>query len=298
MALNKESGAKISLVSSMVIFGTIGIFRTWIPLPSGTVALARASIGLVFLLIFMAVKRHKPSFSSIKKHLPALFVSGVLLGFNWILLFEGYEYTSVAAATLCYYMAPIFIILASPFVLKERLSVRKTLCVVAALVGMVLVSGVLQTGLSISELKGVLFALAAALMYAGIMLTNKKTCDVPSYDRTAVQLAFAAVVMVPYVIIADKPASLTFDTKTVLLLLTVGIIHTGIAYVLYFGSMNGLKAQTIALLSYLDPVLAVILSAVLLRENVAVSVWVGAVLIIGAAVVAESGAGKNKAKQQ
>ncbi len=296
MSKDKTAQSRLSLILSMLIFGTIGVFRTWIPLPSGTVALARAAIGLAFLLVFLAVRRQKPSFSAIKKHLPALFVSGALLGFNWICLFEGYEYTSVAAATLCYYMAPIFIILASPLVLKERLTLRKSLCVVAALAGMVLVSGILQTGLSFSELKGVLFALAAAVMYSAIMLLNKKTCNVPSFDRTVVQLASAAVVMVPYVLIADKPANLVFDTKTVLLLITVGIIHTGVAYVLYFGSMSGLKAQTIALFSYLDPVLAVILSAVLLRENAGASVWVGAVLIIGAAVAAEFGTEKKVKK--
>lgn len=296
MSKDKTAQSRLSLILSMVIFGTIGVFRTWIPLPSGTVALARASIGLVFLLVFLAIKRQKLSFALIKKHLPALLVSGTLLGFNWICLFEGYEYTSVAAATLCYYMAPIFIILASPFVLKERLTLRKSLCVVAALAGMVLVSGVLQTGLSFSELKGVLFALAAAVMYAVIMLLNKKTCDVPSFERTVVQFASSAVVMLPYVIFTDKPSTLSFDTKTVLLLVAVGVIHTGVAYVLYFGSMSGLKAQTIALFSYLDPVLAVILSAALLRESVGVTVWVGAVLIIGAAVAAEFG-GEKKAKE-
>ena len=151
--MGKETNAKASLILAMVIFGTIGIFRKYIPLPSGIVACARGILGVAFLLIFIKMKHIKMDMGAIKRHLWILLISGGFIGLNWVLLFESYRYTSVAVATLCYYMAPIFVMLVSPVLLKEKLTVKKVVCVLVALTGMVFVSGVLDGGISdISEL--------------------------------------------------------------------------------------------------------------------------------------------------
>ena len=172
--MKQENNAKVSLILAMVIFGTIGIFRKYIPLPSGIVACSRGILGVAFLLAFIKIKKIKMDGQAIKNHLKILLISGVFIGLNWVLLFESYRYTSVAVATLCYYMAPIFVMLASPFVLKEKLTVKKSLCVAVALLGMVFVSGVLDGGISgISELKGVLFGLGAAALYATVVMMNQ-----------------------------------------------------------------------------------------------------------------------------
>ena len=153
--MEKETNAKASLILAMVIFGTIGIFRKYIPLPSGIVACARGILGVVFLLVFIKIKKIKMDRESIKKHLWILLVSGGFIGLNWVLLFESYRYTSVAVATLCYYMAPIFVIFASPIFLKEKLSLKQVICSLIALLGMVFVSGILNVGFkNIKELIG------------------------------------------------------------------------------------------------------------------------------------------------
>ena len=153
-----EKRALLSLTFSMVIFGTIGIFRRHIELSSGVLAMARGFIGAAFLLLIIALKREHLSKAAIKKNLWLLILSGACIGFNWILLFESYRYTTVATATLCYYLAPIFVILVSPLVLKERISSKQLACVLVSLIGMVFVSGVLNAGFSgIAEMKGVLF---------------------------------------------------------------------------------------------------------------------------------------------
>lgn len=136
--------SKLGLISSMTIFGTIGLFVKHTPLPSSLIAMIRGFIGMLFLLAVVFIKRDKISWQIIKKHAVLLFTSGAFIGVNWILLFESYRYTTVATATLCYYMAPIFIILASPIFLKERLTLKKLLCVTVALVGMIFVSGILN----------------------------------------------------------------------------------------------------------------------------------------------------------
>ena len=286
--MEKETNAKVSLILAMVIFGTIGIFRKYIPLPSGIVACARGLLGVAFLLVFIKIKKIKMDREAIKKHLWILLVSGGFIGLNWVLLFESYRYTSVAVATLCYYMAPIFVMMVSPFLLKEKLTVKKVLCVIVALIGMVFVSGVLDGGISdVSEMKGILFGLGAAALYATVIMMNQKLREVPTYDKTIMQLGAAAVVLIPYILFVEDLSAVVLTPLIVFMLIIVGVVHTGIAYALYFGSMNGLKAQTVALFSYIDPIVAIILSAMFLKEPMTIYSAIGAVLVLGATMISE-----------
>ena len=274
------------LTLSMIIFGTIGIFRRLIPLSSGLVAMSRGLIGVLFLLLVMRLRGDGMDRAAVRRKLPLLCLSGAAIGVNWILLFEAYNYTSVATATLCYYLAPMFVILASPLVLREKLTLRKLACVSAALLGMVFVSGVLEAS-GVAGLKGVLLGLGAAVLYASVVLMNKQLGDVPAYDRTIVQLGSSAAVLLPYVLLVEEVSIEAFTPGVIALLLVVGIVHTGIAYALYFGSLMQLKAQTAAILSYIDPVVAVLLSALVLREHMSLLSGLGAVLVLGAAVISE-----------
>ena len=242
---------------------------------------------ILFLLALLRVRGGRLNREAIRCKLRTLCLSGAALGINWILLFEAYNHTSVATATLCYYLAPMFVILASPLVVGERLTAKKMICVLAALLGMVFVSGVLESGGGSSDLKGVLLGLGAAVLYASVVLMNKQLGDVPAYDRTIVQLGSSAAVLLPYVLLTENIGALTFTPGTIGLLLVVGIVHTGIAYALYFGSLMQLKAQTAAILSYIDPVVAVLLSALVLREHMSLLSGLGAILVLGAAVVSE-----------
>ena len=280
--------SRVMLIASMGIFGTVGIFRRYIPLPSGVIAMLRGAVGALFLLIVMLAGRQKPARAAIRQELPRLCISGAVMGFNWILLFEAYNHTSVATATLCYYMAPIFTILASPFVLGEKLTVRRLGCVGAALIGMVLVSGVADAGFGgIGELTGVALGLGAAALYATLVLINKRMRPLPAYDKTVTQLLSAAAVLAVYTLVTGEWSGLTVSPLTAVLLAVVCVVHTGVAYALYFGSMEHLPAHTLALFSYLDPVLAVLLSAFLLHEPMTPATAVGAVLILAGAMISE-----------
>ena len=281
--------AKQFYILAMSIFGTIGIFRRYIPLPSSVLALARGTIGTIFLLfLLLVIKRQRLSAEAISRNFKFLVISGALIGFNWILLFEAYQYTTVATATLCYYMAPVLVIMASPFFFREKLTPLKAVCVAVALLGMVLVSGVLQSGFGgLQELRGVLLGLSAALLYAIVVILNKFIHQISAYDKTIMQLGTAALVVMPYTLLTEDLTAITFTPFAVIMLLMVGIVHTGIAYALYFGSMDGLKAQTIALFSYIDPVVAILLSAALLHEDIGLWGALGAVMILGSTLVSE-----------
>ena len=276
--------AKCSLLAAMTIFGTVGIFVRYIPLPAATVALCRGVLGLLFLLGVMAVTGKKPQWQNIRRNLWVLLLSGGAMGLNWVFLFESYNHSTVATATICYYLAPVFLVLVSPL-LGERLTVKKSLLCAVALLGMVFVSGVLDGGLTGG--KGIAFAVAAAVLYATVMFLNKKLSPIDAYDKSVVQLLSAAVVILPYCLLSGGFGMGQMGAKDYGLLAVVGIVHTGVAYWLYFGALGKLPSQTIALFSYLDPVIAIVLSALWLQEPMGWQGAVGAVLILGSTLAGE-----------
>lgn len=289
-----QSRAKLHLITAMFIYGTIGLFVKWIDLPSSLIANVRGLVGTVFLLLVVAVRKDRLHWDAIRANLRWLIPTGIMLGFNWIFLFEAYRYVSVAVATVCYYLAPVFIILVSPFVLKEKLTPVRCLCAAVALVGMVLTSGVIQSGFS-GSFRGILLGISAAAMYAAIVMGNKKLKDLPAYDTTIMQLGISAIVLLPYNAFTVDFSALTLPPKSVLLLLVVGVVHTGFAYCLYFGCLPHLKAQTAAIFSYIDPIVAILLSALILREPLDALSAIGAVLVLGSTLVSELWEGRKKA---
>lgn len=276
----------IALIGSMLIFGTLGVVRRYVPLSSAMLALCRGVLGSVFLLVFVLVRGGKLKLPERKATL-WLVLTGAVMGLNWMLLFEAYNYTTVAAATMCYYMQPTIVILLSPIVFRERLGAKRLACAFAAIVGMLFVSGVLSGGGEV-HIGGILFGLGAAAFYATVIILNKKIVVGDIYAKTIIQLAGAALVMIPYVLLTEGVPDLSMSAAGVGTVLLVGIVHTGITYALYFGSMQRLRAQTVAVLSYIDPVFALLLSAAVLHESLTPLGIVGAVLIIGSAIISET----------
>ncbi len=278
------------LIGSMLIFGTIGVLRRYIPLPSALLAFARGMLGGLFLLLLAAARSKGSAARLPARTLARLAVTGAMIGVNWILLFEAYNHTTVAIATLCYYMEPTIVVLLSPVFFRERLTGKRAACAAASVAGMVLISGVIGDGAGRGgDVRGILLGLSAALFYAAVVILNKLTPGIDAYQRTTVQLLSAGLVMAPYLLLTGGFRSEGFTPLAVILLLVLGIVHTGVAYALYFGSMDGLRVQSIAVFSYIDPVSALLFSALLLREPLGARNVVGAVLIIGSALIAETG---------
>lgn len=291
MNTNEKTSSTVSLITAVLLFGTIGIFRSYTPLPSGLLSMSRGLIGALFLLGILLCTHTRISFAAIRKNFLLLCISGVMIGLNWILLFEAYNYTTVPIATLCYYMAPIFVILASPIVLKEKRTKSKLFCAAVAFAGIVLVAFGSNAGGESSDKNhpiGILLGIGAAALYAGDILINKVVDGVTAQERTLTQLATAGIVCIPYTLLAENLSEVKFTASSVALLLIMGVVHTGIAYTLYFGAMKKLSAQTVALLSYIDPVASVILAVLLLPGSVLTGAgWIGALLVLGAALISE-----------
>ncbi|MBE6766393.1 MAG: EamA/RhaT family transporter [Ruminococcaceae bacterium] len=298
--MNENKIARIKIITAMLIFGTIGLFTKSIALPSALLASARGFIGVAFLGLCLLIRRQGIKISEIKKNAFWLLLSGAGIGFNWIFLFESYRFTGVPTATLCYYLAPAIVVFLSPIVLRERVSGIRLLAAIVALLGMVPVSGILSGG--IGEPRGIGFGVAAAVLYASVIMMNKKLKDISDYAKTVSQLLIAAVVVLPYALMSTDFGVLSIGRNDIILTVIVGIVHTGIAYLLYFGAIRSLSAQSAALLSYIDPASAVLLSAaaaavfpsVFGGEILSVTTALGAVLILGSSLFAEIAESRKK----
>lgn len=279
--MNKLKSARMMLITSMTVFGTLGLFVRNIPLPSGELALYRAIMATILIGIYLLVTRQKIPFANIKKEIPLLLFSGMAMGINWILLFEAYKYTTVSAATLSYYFAPVIVTLVCPFLFKEKLTAKQIICFVMSTVGIVLITGIGDVGKSGTDMIGILFGLGAAVFYATVILLNKFIKGVEGIHRTFLQFIAAMVVLIPYVAVTSGVNLNVLDGLGWGCLLIVGLVHTGITYCLYFSSLKELPGQKAAILSYIDPLVAVVVSVCLLGETMTLWQAVGGVMILG-----------------
>ena len=269
------------LIASMAIFGTLGPFVRNISMSSGELALYRAVMAAALIAVFLLVTGQRIPFAAIKKEIPLLLLSGMAMGFNWILLFEAYKYTTVSVATLSYYFAPVIVTAVCPLLFRERLTTRQIICFVMSTLGLVLITGIGDLSVGSSHFTGILFGLGAAVLYATVILLNKFINNVEGIHRTFLQFLAAIAVLVPYVALRSGVTLGGMDVTGWVCLLVVGLVHTGVTYCMYFSSLKELPGQKAAILSYIDPLVAVLISVTVLRETMTVWQLIGGVLILG-----------------
>lgn len=281
--MNKQ---KLLFALAMLIFGSIGLFVRTLPFTSSQIALARGLIGSAFLFASSFIFKKGLSFKRIRSNLKVLLPLGIMLGFNWILLFQSYRYTSIANATVSYYCAPVIVMLLTPVLFKEPLTRTNVICIFAAMAGMVCISGA-GGALDRQNLIGIAYGFGGAVFYAAIVLTNKFLKDISDFESAFTQLFIAALALLPYVLLTDGIRLAGASAGAVLLLILVGVVHTGFSYLLYFASLPRLDSHTIATFSYIDPISAILLSSLFLAEPMTLIQAAGAVLILGATLVNE-----------
>ncbi len=278
--MKKVINPRLMLIASMTIFGTLGLFVRNIPVSSGELALYRAVLAAVLIAVFLLITKQKIPFANIKKEVPLLLTSGVAMGINWILLFEAYKYTTVSVATLSYYFAPVIVTVVCPVLFKEKLTRKQIVCFVMSTLGLVLITGIGDVG-SGRDFIGILFGLGAAVFYATVILLNKFIKNVEGIHRTFLQFLSAIVILVPYVITTSGVTLGKLNSVGWVNLLIVGLIHTGITYCMYFSSLKELPGQKAAILSYIDPLVAVLISVTILDETMTLWQVIGGILILG-----------------
>lgn len=279
--MNKQKTARLMLIASMAIFGTLGLFVRHISVSSGELALYRAVMAAILIGFYLLITGNKIPFRNIKKDVPLLLASGMAMGINWILLFEAYKYTTVSVATLSYYFAPVIVTLVCPILFKEKMTIKQVICFVMSTLGIVMITGIGDVSVSGKHVVGILFGLGAAMFYATVILINKFIKGVDGLHRTFLQFIAAIMILLPYVIATGGMNLHLLDGIGWGSLLVVGIVHTGITYCLYFSSLKELSGQKVAILSYIDPLVAIVISVTLLGESMTAMQAIGGVLILG-----------------
>lgn len=279
--MNKQKTARLMIIVSMAIFGTLGLFVRHIGVSSGELALYRAVMAAILIGLYLLITGNKIPFRNIKKDVPLLLASGMAMGINWMLLFEAYKYTTVSVATLSYYFAPVIVTLVCPILFKEKMTKKQILCFVMSTLGIVMITGIGDVSASGTNMIGILFGLGAAMLYATVILINKFIREVDGLHRTLLQFIAAIIILLPYVAATDGLNLHMLDGTGWGALLVVGIVHTGITYCLYFSSLNELSGQKVAILSYIDPLVAILISVTLLNETMTVIQAIGGTLILG-----------------
>ncbi|WAA11728.1 DMT family transporter [Fervidibacillus halotolerans] len=274
---------KFIFIFVMLIFGSIGIFVKQIELSSGTIAFFRGVIGSLFLIVASFTMNRSVTFKVGKWNRFLLFISGAALGLNWIFLFESYRYTTITNATLSYYFAPVFVMILAPFLLKEKMVWQNWVGLMAAIVGLLFV---LNPGNEspIGEFHhplGIFYGLLAATLYASVIIINKFLRGLSAFETTVNQLLIATMILFPYVFFTEGFHVTGLDIRSIFFLIIIGIVHTGIAYVLYFPTVKKLRSQTVALFSYIDPISAVIMSSLILGEWLSFNQFIGGIFILG-----------------
>ncbi len=275
-------------ILSLLIFGTNGLIVSRISLAGSQIVLFRTLIGGLVLtgLVFL---RGGFAVEDVKAEIVPLLLGGVALGLNWVALFGAYRMLNVSLATLIYYAGPMLVVLFSPLLFREKLTPLKIAAVAAVALGLLLISGSIAAGgMSVA---GLLTAAASALFYAALIVFNKRIRRTGGLHTAAVELDVAFVVVLVYVLLTSGlPRPARSDLPY---LLVMGLVNTGLAYLLYFSGLQKLPAQSVALISYIDPVSALFFSALFLHESMSALQVLGAVLILGGAIVGELRAGRK-----
>ena len=283
--MKKENTSKVLMALSMFIFGTIAPLVRTIGVGSGELALYRAIMAAVIVGGFLLFAKQKIAIAGIKRELLLLLISGAAMGINWIFLFEAYKYTTVSVATLSYYFAPVIVMVICPLLFKEKPTLKQIICFVMSTVGLVLITE--TAGGGSEDMRGILFGLSAAIFYATVMLLNKFIKGVEGLHRTFIQFLAAIIVLLPYIVLTGEFTLGSLDGRSWGFLLVVGLVHTGFAYCMYFSAIKDLAGHKVAMLSYIDPLVAVIVSVVFLNEKMTLPQIVGGILILGFTLACE-----------
>lgn len=272
----------------MIIFGTMGLIVRYIDLSSSETALLSSSIGCLFLMIVFFMRKRTIPWKLVKVNACILFFSGIALGGNWMFLYQAYDHTTLTNATLGYYFAPVFVMILSPFILKEQLPVKKIICIGIAILGMLMIVGNGVSASGTEDLLGIFFGLLAAVCYAALMSLNKFIRLMGRLEITIIQLGITALLLLPYVFLTEGFGVFGVSRSSVPFIIILGIVNTGIGFWLFFSGMEKLKGQSIAMLSYVDPFVAILISAVILREHMTLVQILGGALLLGSTFISEN----------
>lgn len=276
--------AFVKYISALLLFGSNGMVASFIQLSSLQIVLLRTLTGSILLAVLFFLTGGKLTFYKHKRHFSFLAVSGIAMGASWMFLYEAYARIGVSIASLLYYCGPVIVMALSPLLFKEKLTANKIVGFLAVIVGVVLING--NAFGDNGDIFGIACGLLSAVMYAFMVICNKKAKAIVGLENSTLQLTIAFFTVAAFVGI-KQGYTMQITSSSVMPILILGLLNTGIGCYLYFSSIGKLKVQTVAICGYLEPLSAVLFSVVFLSEVMLPLQIIGAALIIGGAMAGE-----------
>nr|WP_319396455.1 DMT family transporter [uncultured Desulfobacter sp.] len=276
--------AYFKYITALLLFGLNGIVASHISLSSYEIVFTRTMIGSLFLILVFVFSKQKLQLGRSKSHSLFLFISGVAMGTSWMFLYEAYYQIGVSIATLAYYCGPVIVMLISPLVFMEKMTSAKLLGFFVVIIGMLCVNGYALSNGSVSW--GLVCGLSSAIMYAFMVIFNKKAVSIKGLENPMCQLIVSFLTVAVFLGL-KQGFSISNIHENLVPILILGILNTGIGCYFYFSSIGNLSGQSVAICGYLEPLSALFFSTVLLGEKLKLVQIVGAVLILGGAAFGE-----------
>ncbi len=271
-------------IFALLLFGSNGIIASFIELGSLHIVFLRTFIGSLLLITLFFISGGKLSFYKYKRHFIFLIISGMAMGASWMFLYEAYARIGVSIASLLYYCGPVIVMALSPLLFKERLAPAKVFGFCTVLIGILMINGNIFEYRS--DVRGIVYGLLSAVMYAFMVICNKKAKNIVGLENSVLQLTIAFLTVALFIVIKQEYI-IQISKTSMLPILILGILNTGIGCYFYFSSIGKIPVQTVAICGYLEPLSAVLFALLLLHEKMTPPQIIGAICIIGGAMISE-----------
>lgn len=282
--MERDKKAYFKFIFSLLLFGINGIVASHINLTSSEIVFLRTLLGSIFLIIMFVLTGGKFHVKQYPKDMLFIILSGIAMGTSWMFLYEAFQQIGVSLASLLYYCGPVLVMIVSPFVFKEMLTVPKIVGFLIVLVGIFLVNGINDT--NNSNTWGFICGLLSAVTYCLMVTFNKQSRNIVGFENSAIQLIISFLTVAVFIGVRQHFV-IVIPVESWPWILVLGIITTGVGCYLYFSSLSKIPAQTAAIFGYFELLSAVIFAAILLHEKMSLSQSIGAVCIIGGAMLGE-----------
>ncbi len=286
---------RIKLLLVMIMWGSLGVFTRSIPLSALSLAFLRAFIALPVLFVVMKMKKeNNVKWPLIKPYL----ISGVLLGFGWLTLFYGFKHTSISSAVMIYNMCPVYVMIAAPQVLKETISKVQIAVISISFLGLLLIVG--HNLLDGYGFMGLALSAISGMLYATIVLINRSIkVRVDNQTATFVQIFAAMIVLLPFVLIDGNILMVVYlDARAVIYTILLGVLHTGVAYTIFFSLYTHMKSVEIVSYSFLEPLFGILFSVIFVGETLTFPQIIGGIMIFGSNYIGEMLKDRKSARQR
>jgi drug/metabolite transporter (DMT)-like permease len=278
MSLTTRQQGAITLASGGLLMGTLGIFVEEARLGALTLVFFRCLFGFLSLAAYCAWMGFFTRAKGSRTVVLAL-ISGVLMVTQWVGFFDAIHRTSIAVATVVFHVQPFWVVLIGAALFNERLGMDRLGWIATAFVGLVLASGVAAAGTlqgHTSYLIGVGEALVGSLLYASVTLIAKGLGDLRPHLLTLVQCA-VGVVCLPFI---APLTAVHIGPMQWFWLIGMGVLHTGLSYVLIYGALPKLTTPVIAVLLFVYPLTAIVVDALVYGRALSVPQLTGMALIV------------------